>query len=164
MDFITGAEWIRADFHLHTKSDTQFDYQDAENDFVQKYVQKLKDEKIQLAAITNHNKFDIEQYKAIRKKARKENIYVLPGIELNINEGQNGIHSLIIFNPDIWLANGQDNINKFLTKTEPAISNNFTHNNGRSKDNFLDTIELLETYGENSFFIILAHIDQKNAD
>lgn len=161
MNFEIGAKYIRADFHLHTKSDKEFIYTGEENDFVKKYVQKLKDEKIQLAVITNHNKFDFQQYKAIRKKAQKENICVLPGVELNVNEGQNGIHILIIFNTENWLAGGQDNINKFLIKTEPANNHDFAYNNGRSKHNFPETINLLEEYG-NDFFIVLAHIDQKN--
>ena len=34
--------------------------------------------------ITNHNKFDLEEFKALRKAARKVGIGLLPGVELSI--------------------------------------------------------------------------------
>ncbi len=161
MKFEIGAKYIRADFHLHTKSDKEFIYADEENDFIKKYVQKLKDEKIQLAVITNHNKFDLEQYKALRKKANKEDIYILPGIELNVNEGKSGLHTLIIFNDKEWLQNGENKIEEFLIKTTPTESNDFKYKNGRSKDNLIQTLELLNTFNK-SYFVILAHISSDN--
>ncbi len=161
MEFIAGAEWIRADFHLHTKSDTEFIYKDIENDFVKKYVQKLKEENIQLAALTNHNKFDFEQYKAIRKKASREDIYVLPGVELNINEGKAGLHALVIFNNQEWLKKRQDSINEFLIRTAPTDNHKFNFKNGRSQHNLLQTIELLNSFNKN-YFIVLAHVSSDN--
>jgi len=45
--------------------------------------------------------------------ARKEEIFVLPGVELSVNDGANGIHTLVVFS-DEWLESGQDYINQFL--------------------------------------------------
>ena len=41
--FENGATWLRADFHLHTKADNEFDKKDfEENDFCRLFVEKLK--------------------------------------------------------------------------------------------------------------------------
>jgi hypothetical protein len=93
--FPYGTEWVRADFHLHTKADKEFVYDGDDNTFVGAYVDKLKQEGIRLGVITNHNKFAMEEFKALRKRARKEAIGLLPGVELSVNDGANGVHTLV---------------------------------------------------------------------
>ena len=162
MNTSEGAKWIRADFHLHTKADEKwFKYAGEVNSYVNDYVQKLKDENIGVGIITNHNKFDKDEYKAIRKKAKKEDIYILPGVELNVKEGQNGIHTLIVFEPETWLENGIDYINRFIAETTPIDANDFNQNSGRSKHGLIETITSLDEYHKN-YFIVLAHVNQKN--
>src|SRR5580704_10440370 len=100
--FANGSGWVRADFHLHTKADKEFKYSGADNDFLAANVDGLKKAKIGLGVITNHNKFNIEEFKALRKRARKEGIGLLPGIELSVADGANGVHTLIVFSDD-WL-------------------------------------------------------------
>jgi hypothetical protein len=56
---------LRADFHLHTKVDKEFVYSSAENNFVNDYVNKLIEQKVQIGIITNHNK--IEKRKTTEK-------------------------------------------------------------------------------------------------
>jgi predicted metal-dependent phosphoesterase TrpH len=74
--FAHGSAWVRADFHLHTKADKEFAYAGDENSFVTDYVAALKKAGIGLGIITNHNKFDADEFKALRKRARKEGIWV----------------------------------------------------------------------------------------
>ena len=62
--FENGAIWLRADFHLHTKADKEFSYTSNENDFCRLYVEKLKDQNINLGLISNHNKFDKSEFVA----------------------------------------------------------------------------------------------------
>lgn len=155
--FKNGSTWLRADFHLHTKTDKEFVYRGEDNSFVSDYVNKLSQEKIGVAAITNHNKFDLNEYKALSKKSRKQEIYLLPGVELSVNDGANGIHCLIIFNPMEWLDNGNDYINHFITQTF-AGKQNFENENGRSNDNLIETIKKLDAF-EKDYFIIMAHIE-----
>lgn len=155
--FKNGSTWLRADFHLHTKADKEFDYSGEENSFVSDYVNQLCQEKIGVAAITNHNKFDLHEYKALSKKSRKKEIYLLPGVELSVNDGANGIHCLVIFNPMEWLENGNDYINHFITQTF-AGKQNFENENGRSNDNLIETIKKLDAF-EKDYFIIMAHIE-----
>ena len=55
--FEYGSTWLRADFHLHTKEDKEFQFAGVDNEFVNLYIEKLKSENIQIGLITNHNKF-----------------------------------------------------------------------------------------------------------
>lgn len=158
--FKNGSTWLRADFHLHTNADNEFVYS-GENDFyISNYVNKLYQENIGIASITNHNKFDFNEYKTLAKTAKKKEIYLLPGVELSVNDGANGIHCLVIFNPTEWLENNTDYINQFITQTF-AGKHNYENENGRSNDNLIETIKKLNAF-EKDYFIILAHIEQKS--
>ncbi len=74
--FEHGSTWLRADFHLHTRRDREFKDDGSENDFVARYVDALKQAEIRVGVITNHNKFDRDEFKALRKAAKKENIFL----------------------------------------------------------------------------------------
>lgn len=108
--FNTGLQYIRVDFHLHTSKDKEFSYNGNQNDYVKEYVATLNQQNIGIGIITNHNKFDRDEYNAIRKAAIREEIFILPGIEFTVKEGANGIHALIVFNPDEWLSNNDNHI------------------------------------------------------
>ena len=117
--FTHGSTWVRADFHLHTKADKEFVYPGEDTSFVAEYVSGLKAAGIRLGVISNHNKFDKDEYKAIRKKARKEEIFLMPGVELSVNDGSNGIHTVIVFS-DQWIENRNDYISPFITSMFPG--------------------------------------------
>lgn len=156
--FAHGSAWVRADFHLHTKADKEFSYDGEDNAFVTAYVDALKKAGIGLGAITNHNKFDAEGFKALRKRARKEGIGLLPGIELSVADGGNGVHTLVIFS-DEWLAGGHDLINQFLGNVfagRPKAQ--YEQENGRSNDNLIETLKKLENY-DRDFFVVFAHVE-----
>ena len=155
--FKNGSTWLRADFHLHTKADKEFVYNGEDNSFVSDFVNQLSKERIGLAAITNHNKFDFNEYKALAKKSRRQEIYLLPGVELSVNDGANGIHCLIIFNPVEWLENNTDYINSFINQTF-AGKHNYENENSRSNDSLIETIKKLDAFGKD-YFIIMAHIE-----
>lgn len=156
--FEYGSAWVRGDFHLHTKADKEFKYGGDENAFVGAYIEKLEAAGVGLGVITNHNKFDMGEFKALRKAARKRGIGLLPGVELSVNDGANGVHTLVVFSDD-WLKDGNDYINQFLNvafagKT-PA---QYEQENGRSKDNLISTLNKLEEYNKD-FFIVFAHVE-----
>jgi predicted ATPase len=154
--FAHGSAWVRADFHLHTKADREFKYDGDENAFVGAYVDALKKAGIGLAVITNHNKFDTDEFKALRKRARKEGICLLPGVELSVNDGSNGVHTLIVFS-DEWLAD--DLINQFLgTAFAGKPKAQYEQENGRSNDNLIETLKNLEKYNRD-FFVVFAHVE-----
>ncbi len=161
--FLNGATWLRADFHLHTIKDKEFQTIEKPNDFFNQYVQRLQSEKINIGLITNHNKFDKDEYNNLRKKALKEGIWILPGVELSVNDGSNGIHCLIAFDNEQWITNSEDYINQFLTAAFEGIANR-ENENTRCNYNLTDTIKKLNEHrlnGRNSF-IIMAHVEQRS--
>ncbi|MEJ5201819.1 MAG: hypothetical protein WHV66_06250 [Anaerolineales bacterium] len=156
--FPEGAQWIRADFHLHTRADREFKYTGDNDFYYSNYVDALEQAGVRLGVITNHNKFDYEEYKALRKTAQNKKIALLPGVELSVNDGANGIHTLVVFSDD-WLA-GHDYINPFLTSAfEGKASAEYEQENGRTSLSLLDTIKKLESYNRD-FFIVFAHVEE----
>ena len=147
--FETGLQYVRADFHLHTGKDKEFVYSGEQNSFVSDYISALKAANINIGIITNHNKFDKEEYKAIRRAAKKQDIFILPGVELTIKEGANGVHTLIVFNPDEWLEDGNNHIQTFLTAAFATIPNP-ENRNTKSVYDLKDVFEQLDAYGRNS--------------
>jgi len=161
--FKYGSTWLRADFHLHTNADRrEFQYSGEDNSFVSDYVAALKGAGIQIGVITNHNKFDLNEFRALRKKARREDIYLLPGVELSVNDGANGIHILIVFS-DQWLDNGNDYISPFITGMFPGKAEpEFQQKNGRSDKNILQIVEELEKNSREYFLIEVEGSDCKS--
>jgi len=156
--FTRGAQWIRVDFHLHTCADREFTFTGDSNFYHSNYVDALEKAGIQLAVITNHNKFDFAEFKALRKTAQKKEIALLPGVELSVNDGANGIHTLVVFSDD-WLAEGHDHINPFLGVVfEGKIPVQYEQENGRSSLSLLETIKKLESY-HRDFFLVFAHVE-----
>lgn len=158
--FETGLQYVRADFHLHTCKDKEFIYSGEQNSFINDYVSALKEANINIGVITNHNKFDREEYKAIRKAAKKQDIFILPGVELTVKEGANGIHTLIVFDPDEWFENGNNHIQTFLTAAFATISNP-ENRNTKSRYDLKNVFEQLDAYGRD-YFILFAHVDQNS--
>ena len=76
--FENGSEVVRVDFHLHTRKDREFKYSGEDTSFITEYVAALVNKQIRIGVITNHNKFDLDEYKALRKSARKNDILILP--------------------------------------------------------------------------------------
>lgn len=156
--FEEGAQWIRADFHLHTRADREFKYVGDDNFYNSNYVDALERAGIRLGVITNHNKFDFAEFKALRKTAQKKGIGLLPGVELSVNDGANGIHTLVVFSDD-WLADGYDHINPFLSVAfEGKVPAQYEQENGRSSLSLLETIKKLESY-HRDFFLVFAHVE-----
>lgn len=158
--FEHGIVTVRADFHLHTKQDKEFKYFGEDNSFVNDYISALKNQNIQVGIITNHNKFDLSEYKALRKKARKEDIFLLPGVELSVKEGANGVHTLIVFDPDAWLQDRENHIETFLSSAFAGIPNRVNENTRCTLD-FPGVLSALDQYGKD-YFIIFAHVDSNS--
>ena len=159
--FENGSEWVRVDFHLHTKADKEFKFSGSEKEFYKQYAQKLADEGIGLGVITNHNKFDLKEFKELRKEARKLGVVLLPGLELSVGDGSNGIHCLVVFS-DEWISSKGDLINPFLTAAFAGKSpTQYETENGRTEDGLHATLKLLErTNGD--YFVVFAHVEQRS--
>ena len=154
-------KWLRTDFHLHTKVDKEFQYFGSDSDFYRLYVERLEAESVSIGVITNHNKFDRDEYKALRKAASKKNIWLLPGVELSVNDGANGVHCLIAFDKDKWLGTDDDFINQFLTSVFEGIPNRENENVSCNcnLETILNKLDAHRKDGRDSF-VILAHVNQ----
>ena len=155
--FTQGSQWIRADFHLHTRADREFKFTGDDNFYNSNYVDALENAGIRLGVITNHNKFDFDGFKALRKTAQKKGIALLPGVELSVSDGANGIHTLVVFS-DEWIDE-HNHINPFLTSAfEGKTPAQYEQENGRTSWSLLETIKKLESYHRN-FFLVFAHVE-----
>jgi len=159
--FAHGSVWLRADFHLHTNADKEFTYSGEGDYYFSSYINGLTQAGIRLGVITNHNKFDAVEFKALKKTAAKKEICLLPGVELSVNDGLNGIHTLIVFS-DQWLENGNDYISPFIATMFPGkAESEYQNENGRSDKNILQVVEELDKTARD-YFLIFAHVEQKN--
>ncbi len=161
--FKHGSTWLRADFHLHTMADREFLFPNPEQNrsFKKEYVAKLKEQEISLGVITNHNKFDLAEFKSLRNHALKNEIYLMAGVELSVNDGKNGVHCLIVFDYESWVKNNEDFINQFLTAAFEGIANRENENTSCNYS-LNETLEKLEEHrqkGRDSF-MIMAHVHQ----
>ena len=155
--FSNGSTIVKVDFHMHTIADKEFSFTGDKDYFVSEYIQKLVDEDIVIGVITNHNKFAKDEYDQLRKTARKKGILILPGIELSIKEGANGVHTLIVFNPDEWIVNGTNRIEAFLNEVFKDTPNR-ENENTRCKYDLPGVIDILDKYNAD-YFIVFAHVE-----
>lgn len=157
--FENGSEILKFDCHLHTVSDKEFKYDGETDKFVKDYVDKLQIENVGVGIITNHNKFDYDQYKAIKKTAKRNEIFILPGVELSVKEGASSVHMLVVFNPDEWILNGVDHISRMIDALFLGIDDPGNENTCTEKD-LLTVINDLDKQNKD-YFIIGAHVEQK---
>ncbi len=127
-----------------------------------KYTAQLKSQDILVGVITNHNKFDLSEFKALRKAANKEDLFLLPGIEFSCKDGAKGIHLLIVFSYD-WIDNTENRnyIADFITTAFAGIPNYDSPQYPNSKFGLKETVENLDSY-KKDYFIIMAHVDDNN--
>ena len=165
--FQHGTRWVRADFHLHTRADKEFQYIGEPNSFVKEYVARLVAEDVRVGVMTNHNKFDRDEFRALSRAARRENIFLLPGVELSADDGPNGIHTLVVFDPDTWLeakAN-KDWINDFIDATfhDSGVVNRENENQAcawRLKRLLQELHNAKDKHGRDSF-VVMAHVEDR---
>ena len=88
---------------------------------------------------------------------------MLPGVELSVNDGANGIHCLIVFDKDSWIKNNDDFINQFLTSAFEGIANP-ENENTRCNYSLVDLLKKLDEHKQQGrdAFIILAHVEQNS--
>ncbi|WP_442498203.1 TrlF family AAA-like ATPase [Methylobacter sp. sgz302048] len=159
--FSCGSRWLKADFYLHTRADKEFTYQGEENGYVNDYVAALVGAGIQLGVISNHNKFDLQEFKCLRRKAHKAGVGLLPGVELSVKDGQAGVHTLVVFS-DEWICNKeQTNYIQSFLNVMFAGQANFEQENARSNHDILETIRELDKFHKD-YFLIFAHVEAPN--
>ena len=159
--FKHGSVWLKTDFHLHTDADKEFTYGGESEYYTSNYIARLNEKNIRVGVITNHNKFDSDEFKELSKLARKKEILLLSGVELSVNDGANGVHVLVVFSSQ-WLENDNDYINSTINAMFPGKAKaEYEQENGRSDKNILQVVEELDKVGRD-YFLIFAHVEQRS--
>lgn len=161
--FKNGSRWLRADFHLHTKSDSEFlKFNGTDAEFVEQYITQMKHQAIGVGVITNHNKFNLQEFKTLRKAAEGNDIYLIPGVEFSLQGGAKGIHVLIAFNDD-WIYNKEqkDYIGQFLDAAFAGKTNYWCAPYANSNYTLKTLVQALDQY-KKDYFLVLAHVDDDN--
>ena len=78
------------DLHCHTKATKKGDGQRRNVD-AETFVKRVNGAGVGIVAITNHNHFDIDQYREL-KEAAASSFQVWPGVELDVKGSRNGSH------------------------------------------------------------------------
>ena len=88
----------KIDLHIHTQSCKQGDGKKREIS-PEDFVKKMRENSVEICAITNHNKFDIEEYKKIREL--DDDLTIFPGMEIDVTlyNGQHK-HIIVIASPE----------------------------------------------------------------
>ena len=90
---------MKVDFHCHTKK-VKSGESDGRNVSADLFFEKINDADIKIAAITNHNLFDYDQYLSLKEKVGNV-CQVWPGVELDLaSEGTKKFHLIVVANPD----------------------------------------------------------------
>lgn len=138
---------MKIDVHVHTKKCKQGDAHTREisaSDFSDIVLAT----QVKIIAITNHNLFDVVQFKEIIHKVGEE-IQVWPGIELDIDEdGQRG-HLLVIVSPN--------KVEEFAAKVDDITTGTTPDSFTISLDKTIKAFDELEP-------LYIAHYKQKKPD
>jgi len=153
---------VRADFHLHTAAADEFNKKGIDREtYARDFVNRLCAQGIQLAVVTNHNKFDKEEFMALREEATPKDIRLLAGVEFSAKDGRRGIHLLIVFE-DSWYEGEQDDINTFLNRAFHLKSDYDKSPYDMNSDyDLCEAARELDKFGKDCFFV-MAHVDSKN--
>jgi chromosome segregation protein len=80
---------------------------------------------------------------------------------LSVNDGANGIHTLIVFS-EKWLEDGKDFINQFLNVVfQGKVPEDYEREDGRCSKGLIETIKIMDSY-DKDYFIIFAHVEQNS--
>ena len=138
---------IKIDLHLHTIATDKDNVKRFEFD-----IDRLKSyvyyNRLSAIAITNHNVFDIEQYKEICDELKECKVF--PGIEVDYNNG----HILVISD------DSDSALNEF---NQSCIKLHNVFNKNASKK-FIDKKEFLNIFGDPKKYLIIPHYKKDSRD
>ena len=98
---------MKIDLHCHTKATKKGDG-NARNVTPELFQEKVANADVKIVAITNHNHFDLKQYRLLRDTV-KDFCQVWPGVEIDV-KGKTKWHLIVVANPE--------NVNLFDSQVE----------------------------------------------
>ncbi len=138
---------MKIDVHVHTKKCKSGDAATREVS-PSRFCEIVLATDVKIIAITNHNAFDLEQFNNIINAIDKE-VQVWPGIELDIKDGENRGHLLVIVSP---------------SKSEEFSKIIGSITAGSDPDSFITSIQETVTKFDPLGPLYIAHYQQKKPD
>jgi len=136
--------WHKIDLHQHTLNEITYDGKKPQSLYThEKFEKVLKDEGVELKAVTNHNTLNVVDHIKHALICKKNNINYLPGVEIDYLFDEKDIHAITILNP-------QNDIVSYSIKLNEIIE-------GKSDEKFLDKDEFARLH-ENMEFIFIPHV------
>lgn len=129
----------KIDLHTHTIPTISDSYFEFDINKVSEYIEKLH---IDALAITNHNRFDINQYHQIKNSL---SIPIFPGIEINLEGG----HLLLITEIDEFEIS---NFKERCDKVSDLIN---------TSEDFISLTQFRSIFTDLSKYLLIPHIDKK---
>lgn len=136
--------WHKIDLHQHTINEVTNDGKQPQSLYThKKFEDLLKEEKVSLKAVTNHNTLNLCDHIKHALICKKNNVAYLPGVEIDYVFNGNSMHAISILNP-------QMDIIPYSKKLFDIVR--------EKKDNvFLDKDEFASIH-ENIEFIFIPHV------
>lgn len=148
------SDWLKIDLHIHTIKSKETKTNDYKGNFdVSTLKAKLKENKVGIFSLTDHNIINVEAYREYYIHYTPNDPLLLIGVELDINGDKNSYHSLLIFNANT-AEKAQDISKKLENKYTELSQDKFSR-----KLNFEQVNEL---FHDNEFFFI-PHADSDNS-
>ncbi|WP_026934281.1 hypothetical protein [Christiangramia echinicola] len=138
---------MKIDIHVHTKKCKQGDSEHRNIDS-EKFDEIIRRTEVKILAITNHNHFDIDQYREFQDKV-EDTCQIWPGIELDIDKGESRAHLIVIVCPS--------KVEEFNQIVEKLLE-------GKTADNFSITIDETVNQFDNLDPIYIGHYHAKKPD
>ena len=131
-------ELVKVDLHIHSAASINDGKIVSKNtiDNIDKLLVNLKKEEIDMIAITDHNTFDYNLYKELKKHEGNEIKKVLPGIEFDVEYYNERIHIIAIFD--------DKNEEKVKSIKSALDSNPFDSNNCYKEKTFKDILKSID--------------------
>lgn len=117
-----GSQWRKWDLHLHTASSYDYKYKAPDSDEI--LVSKLRENKFEGVAITDHFLIDKKRICNLRKLAPE--ITFFPGVELRTDKGDTNIHVILIFSDIMDLDNLCNDFDYFRRNEAKAVEKDET--------------------------------------
>jgi predicted metal-dependent phosphoesterase TrpH len=89
---------MKIDIHVHTKKTKQGDAETREIE-ADRFHEIISSTEVKIIAITNHNVFDIEQYRKFVTEVG-DDFQIWPGVELDVIKDDRRGHLIVIVSPD----------------------------------------------------------------
>lgn len=88
---------LKIDLHIHTQKCKNGDGTER-NITPENFIKKMHENDVCICAITNHNKFDLEEFKTI--KSLDDELTIFPGIELDVVNDKYQSHIVLVCDPE----------------------------------------------------------------